>query len=85
MAGHYVPRRRLTSTQNVGKILYNMQYVMSLDPCRRSAFGITIEDTQMRLWFVNRVSVVVSETFDFLRVGTLHFFSEDKIDPPAGP
>ncbi|KAI5116303.1 hypothetical protein M0805_004644, partial [Coniferiporia weirii] len=50
---------------NVGKQVFNMQYLMSLDPCRRSAFGITIENYNMRLWFCSRSVVLVSRSFNF--------------------
>ncbi|KAG2099620.1 uncharacterized protein F5147DRAFT_814078 [Suillus discolor] len=34
---------------------------MREDPCRRFAFGITIEDTQLRLWLGNRGFLAVTE------------------------
>ncbi|KAG1847458.1 hypothetical protein C8R48DRAFT_615430 [Suillus tomentosus] len=34
---------------------------MREDPCRRFAFGITIEDTQLRLWLSNRGFLAVTE------------------------
>ncbi|KAI5115129.1 hypothetical protein M0805_009733, partial [Coniferiporia weirii] len=50
---------------NVGKQVFHMQYLMCLDPCRRSTFGITIENCNMRLWFCSRAVVLVSECFNF--------------------
>ncbi|KAI5116304.1 hypothetical protein M0805_004645 [Coniferiporia weirii] len=50
---------------NVGKQVFNMQQLMSFDPCRRSAFGITIENCNMRLWFCSRSVMLVSRGFNF--------------------
>ncbi|KAL5520223.1 hypothetical protein ACEPAG_9436 [Sanghuangporus baumii] len=50
---------------NVSRIILNIQQTMSLDPCRRFAFGITVENTSMRLWFCSRATPVVSEVFNF--------------------
>ncbi|KAL5532038.1 hypothetical protein ACEPAF_5602 [Sanghuangporus sanghuang] len=51
---------------NVTKIVYSMQHTMTLDPCKRFTFGITIENTNMRLWFCSRAIMVVSEAFNFI-------------------
>ncbi|KAL5496151.1 hypothetical protein ACEPAH_3068 [Sanghuangporus vaninii] len=50
---------------NVSRIIFNIQQTMTLDPCRRFAFGITVENTGMRLWFCSRATPVVSEVFNF--------------------
>ncbi|KAL5479060.1 hypothetical protein ACEPAI_2348 [Sanghuangporus weigelae] len=52
-------------TKNVRKIISNIQLAMVRDPGRRFSFGITVENTSMRLWFCSRASPVVSEPFDF--------------------
>ncbi|KAL5520262.1 hypothetical protein ACEPAG_9475 [Sanghuangporus baumii] len=54
-----------TRKENVRKIVSNMQLAMARDPCRRFTFGITVENTTMRLWFCSRASPVVSKPFDF--------------------
>ncbi|KAL5520260.1 hypothetical protein ACEPAG_9473 [Sanghuangporus baumii] len=54
-----------TRKENARKIVSNMQLAMARDPCRRFAFGITVENTFMRLWFCSRASPVVSKPFDF--------------------
>jgi hypothetical protein len=47
--------------------------MMRNDPCRRFAFGITIENTTMRIWFCCRSVVLVSKAFDFFNVSAFHF------------
>ncbi|KAL5479042.1 hypothetical protein ACEPAI_2330 [Sanghuangporus weigelae] len=54
-----------TRKENARKIVSNMQLAMARDPCRRFTFGITVENTTMRLWFCSRSSPVVSKPFDF--------------------
>ncbi|KAL5496161.1 hypothetical protein ACEPAH_3078 [Sanghuangporus vaninii] len=61
---------RRTSSQescvkNARKIVSNIQLAMVRDPGRRFSFGITVENTSMRLWFCSRASPVVSKPFDF--------------------
>ena len=56
------------TNQNVSKLIFNMQQSMILDASRRFTFGITVENTSMRLWFCSRATVVVSKVFDFTRV-----------------
>ncbi|KAL5476495.1 hypothetical protein ACEPAI_3352 [Sanghuangporus weigelae] len=51
---------------NVTKIVYSMQHTMTLDLCKRFTFGITIEDTNMRLWFSSRAVMAVSEPSNFI-------------------
>ena len=45
--------------------------MMRNDPCRRFAFGITIENTTTRLWFCCRTAVLVSKPFDLFNVSAL--------------
>ncbi|KAL5525400.1 hypothetical protein ACEPAF_9270 [Sanghuangporus sanghuang] len=56
---------RKDQNENVSKLMFNIQQTMTLDPCRRFTFGITIENTKMRLWFCSRATPIVSEAFDF--------------------
>ncbi|KAF8841825.1 hypothetical protein BDN67DRAFT_1010350 [Paxillus ammoniavirescens] len=51
---------------NDQKLIWSLHHTMRNDPCRRSAFGVTIEDTKVRLWFTCRSGTVVSEAFDFV-------------------
>jgi len=45
--------------------------MMRNDPCRRFAFGITIENTTTRIWFCCRTVVLVSKAFDLFDVSAL--------------
>ncbi|KAF8878678.1 hypothetical protein CPB84DRAFT_1793973 [Gymnopilus junonius] len=56
-----------TRQDNVEKVCWSLHQIMSVDPRRRFAFGVTVENTQMRIWFCCRQVVLVSERFDFLR------------------
>ncbi|KAG1849352.1 hypothetical protein C8R48DRAFT_614278 [Suillus tomentosus] len=42
-------------------IIWSLHNIMREDPCRWFAFGITIEDTQLRLWLGNRGFLAVTE------------------------
>ncbi|CCM03682.1 uncharacterized protein FIBRA_05826 [Fibroporia radiculosa] len=52
----------------VGKVIWGMHHSMREDPRRRFTFGLTIEDSKMRLWYASRADVMVTEAFDFLTV-----------------
>lgn len=54
--------------QNMAKVLLAMQHIMSLDPCRRFVFGITIDNAEMRLWYCNRSWLAVTEPIDIIKV-----------------
>jgi len=54
--------------QNICKLIWSAHHVMRTDPCRRFTFGITVEDSQMRLWFFARSHVMVTHPFNFLIV-----------------
>ena len=45
-----------------------MQQVMAYDPCRTFTFGLTIENTDTRLWFCFRSAIIASEKKDFNQV-----------------
>ncbi|KAG1741246.1 hypothetical protein EDB19DRAFT_1907946 [Suillus lakei] len=47
------------------KIIWSLHNIMREDPLRRFAFGITIEDTQLRLWLSNRALLAVTEPINF--------------------
>lgn len=50
--------------------MWSMNHVMRESLRRRFVFGYTIEDTNMRLWFLSRSDVLVCEHFNFLTVRT---------------
>ena len=52
----------------MAKITHCMSQCLRRDPRRRFAYGFTIEDTQMRLWFCDRKQIVVSTAFNFVSV-----------------
>ncbi|KAF8576249.1 hypothetical protein K439DRAFT_1664701 [Ramaria rubella] len=52
---------------NVRKIIWSMHHIMRSDPCRRFTCGITVEDTQMRIWFACRTKVYVTTSFNFIQ------------------
>lgn len=54
--------------QNISKVLWHMAYIMANDPARRFTFGVTIEDTNMRLWFCDRSGFVASDVFNYTQV-----------------
>ncbi|KAG1778826.1 hypothetical protein EV702DRAFT_1195842 [Suillus placidus] len=47
------------------KIIWSLHNIMREDPCRRFAFGLTIEDTQLRLWLSNRAFVAATKPINF--------------------
>ncbi|KAI0916492.1 hypothetical protein AcV5_002972 [Taiwanofungus camphoratus] len=55
-----------TERDNVQKVIWSMEHCMRDDPRRRFTFGLTIEDTQMKLWFCSRAGLLVSEPFNFI-------------------
>ncbi|KAF8608075.1 hypothetical protein BDV93DRAFT_551941 [Ceratobasidium sp. AG-I] len=46
------------------KVVWRMHHIMRSDPRRRFVFGLTIENTSARLWFLDRSDIVTSEVFD---------------------
>ena len=42
--------------------------MMNIDRRRRFAFGVTIENTNTRIWFCCRQIVFVTHCFDFMKV-----------------
>ncbi|KAJ4477465.1 hypothetical protein J3R30DRAFT_3486197 [Lentinula aciculospora] len=51
----------------VSQIVYDMQQIMALDPCRRFAFGTSINNRAFRLWFCCRGAFLTAEPFDFIK------------------
>ncbi|KAF8811240.1 hypothetical protein BYT27DRAFT_7184620 [Phlegmacium glaucopus] len=52
---------------NVLKILWSLHHMMNVDRRRRFAFGVTIENTDTRIWFCCRQIVFVTHRFDFMK------------------
>ncbi|KAJ4477428.1 hypothetical protein J3R30DRAFT_3703820 [Lentinula aciculospora] len=50
----------------VSQIVYDMQQIMALDPCRRFTFGTSINNRAFRLWFCCRGAFLTAEPFDFM-------------------
>ncbi|KAI6021147.1 hypothetical protein EDC04DRAFT_2901404 [Pisolithus marmoratus] len=59
------------------KVVWSLHHIMRSDPCRRATFGVTIENTSMRLWFTCRAVTLVSKPFNFLTEPEhlIYFFS----------
>ena len=54
--------------QNILKILWSLHHMMNVDRRRRFVFGVTIENTDTRIWFCCRQIVFVTHRFDFMKV-----------------
>ncbi|KAE9399542.1 hypothetical protein BT96DRAFT_993874 [Gymnopus androsaceus JB14] len=46
------------------KVVSNATHIMGADPIRRFMFGLTIDSTNVRLWFFSRSHVFVAKIFD---------------------
>ena len=53
--------------QNILKILWSLHHMMHVDRRRRFAFGVTIENTDTRIWFCCRQIVLVTHRFDLMK------------------
>lgn len=65
------PLSLINNSQVVKKMVWNLNHIMRNDPARRFTLGLTIEDTQTRVWFTSRSGVMVSEPFDFFTVRSI--------------
>ena len=61
-------------SQDTPNVLYSMQYTMAVDARRRFIFGITIEDTSLRLWYANRSILLSSAPVDIAQVVNTSLF-----------
>ena len=48
-----------------------MAMCMFEDPRRRFTYGYTIDCSEMRLWYCDRASIVMSQAFDFTSVSLI--------------
>ncbi|KAJ4477423.1 hypothetical protein J3R30DRAFT_3734319 [Lentinula aciculospora] len=55
-----------TMNKCVSEIVYDMQQIMALDPCRRFTFGTSINNRAFRLWFFCRSTFLTAKPFDFM-------------------
>ncbi|KAL1742347.1 hypothetical protein HDZ31DRAFT_43457 [Schizophyllum fasciatum] len=56
--------RTADATDNHQKVIWNMFQTLRSDARRRFVFGVTFENTTVRLWHMNREVTMVSEPFD---------------------
>lgn len=57
--------------QNNCKMMWSFTSIMRACPMRRFVFGYSIGNTHMRLWFLSRADLIVSEDFNYMTVRTL--------------
>ena len=57
-------------SQDTSKVLYVMRHMMAVDARRRFIFGLTIEDTCLRLWYANHSMLVSSVPLNNAQVAT---------------
>ncbi|KAF8579524.1 hypothetical protein K439DRAFT_1620467 [Ramaria rubella] len=53
-------------SDNERKIIWSMHHILRNDPCRRFTYGITIENTEMRVWLCHRSATLVTASFNFI-------------------
>ncbi|KAI4520949.1 hypothetical protein K525DRAFT_285488 [Schizophyllum commune Loenen D] len=63
LSEEYEPKLR-NGADNYRKIVWNMHQTMRSDYTRRFVFGVTIHNTSVRMWHMNRESLIVSKIFD---------------------
>ncbi|KAF8576696.1 hypothetical protein K439DRAFT_1397185 [Ramaria rubella] len=51
---------------NERKVIWSMHHILRNDPCRRFTYGITVENTDLRLWLCHRAFTVVTASFNFI-------------------
>lgn len=54
--------------QNTGKITNSMCACMANDARRRFMLGMSLEDTDLRLWYCDRSHIIASQPFNFITV-----------------
>ncbi|KAF8811221.1 hypothetical protein BYT27DRAFT_7252939 [Phlegmacium glaucopus] len=59
--------RKKDRNSNVLKILWSLHHMMGVDRRRRFAFGVTIENTDTRIWFCCRQMIFVTQRFNFMK------------------
>ncbi|GJE97385.1 hypothetical protein PsYK624_136020 [Phanerochaete sordida] len=85
-AGEYKKKMTMADIDdNRKKLMWSLSHMMRDDVRRRFAFGYTIENTTMRLWFCNRSEFIVSLPFDFMkeRYILVHFILSVMYADPA--
>ncbi|KAI0946809.1 hypothetical protein AcW1_010386 [Taiwanofungus camphoratus] len=65
LCAEYKKRKSIDDrNDNVRKIVWGMHHCMRNDPRRRFTIGLTIEDTDTRLWFCSRSETLVTKIFN---------------------
>ncbi|KAJ3998641.1 hypothetical protein F5050DRAFT_1743799 [Lentinula boryana] len=59
--------RQNDEDDDFGKLVYDMEQILALDPCRRFTFGTTIENRTTRLWLLSRATLLRTKPFDFIK------------------
>lgn len=70
-ADYYRLCTKPSATQNIQKLSESLTNCMQMDPCRRFVFAFTAEDATMRLWYCDRMHMLVTEPFDFINVSAI--------------
>ncbi|KIK61349.1 hypothetical protein GYMLUDRAFT_243530 [Collybiopsis luxurians FD-317 M1] len=52
---------------NIAKIIYSLQHVLALDPCRRFTFGVKMQNRQLRVWIACRGVLRTTKPYDYLK------------------
>ncbi|KAK7042903.1 hypothetical protein VNI00_008638 [Paramarasmius palmivorus] len=55
---------RWCTDDNIARLVGNVRGLLGSDPTRRFTYGLTIEDTDLRVWFFSRSHVYVTEALD---------------------
>ncbi|KAJ7177991.1 hypothetical protein C8R46DRAFT_942924 [Mycena filopes] len=55
------------TSDNIKKVTWGCHNTLLTDPRRRFVFGITIEDTLMRVWYFSRTYIIATKHFDFVQ------------------
>ncbi|KAJ4488373.1 hypothetical protein J3R30DRAFT_3730302 [Lentinula aciculospora] len=56
------------ANDDFGKLVNDMQQILTLDPCHRFTFGTTIENRTIRLWLLSRATLLWTATFEFIQL-----------------
>jgi hypothetical protein len=64
----------LIRSQNLTKVISAMHHIMAVDARRRFIFGITFDNTSLRLWYANRSMLVSSAPLDITKVVNTSLF-----------
>ncbi|KAN0133825.1 hypothetical protein V8E53_008549 [Lactarius tabidus] len=60
-------KKHSENTDNLTKVISAMHHIMAVDARRRFIFGITFDNTSLRLWYANRSMLVSSAPLDITK------------------